>query len=318
MESTGGGTAILIVIAASLWLLYLVPVWRRRREYLATERNAIRLQQTLRIMAHTAEVPESVRAELTARDVAAQQRSLAARQRELAAIERAREAAAHRALRARLTESAPGLMAEVDAARLGQRRLRRSRAVTSLLTLLAIVGLALAVTTAAWAWAGFAAFVAVSGITLLTGLARAQRRRTAPVAGVAAREFVDVAPPVRRAATVARREWTPVPLPKPSYLSAPVVPAGAAAPALDHAAALATAAAQAERAQRAATAASLVAVSGSLPSHAVSLTTKGQPTQPNSRSASAESRFAGMGRVDDLPTHAPDLDEVLQRRRAAS
>ena len=56
METTSGGTAILIVIAAALWLLYLVPMWRRRREYLATERNAIRLQQTLRIMAHAAEV----------------------------------------------------------------------------------------------------------------------------------------------------------------------------------------------------------------------------------------------------------------------
>ena len=199
-----------------------------------------------------------MRAELTARDVAAQQRSLAARQRELAAIERARDAAAQRALRARLTESAPGLMAEMDAARLGQRRLRRSRAVTSLTTLLALIGIGVAVSLSAWAWAGFAAFVAISGGMLLTGLARAQRRRTAPVAGVAAPEFVDLAPPVRRAPAGARREWTPVPLPKPSYLSAPVVPAGAVAPALDHAAALAAAAAEAERAQRAALAAASV------------------------------------------------------------
>lgn len=292
MESMGGGTTILIVVAAGLWLLYLVPMWRRRSEYLATERNAVRLQQTLRIMAHTAEVPESVRAELSARDVAAQQRSLAARQREIDAIERAREVAAQRVLRARLTESAPGLMAEVDAARLGQRRLRRSRAITSLLTLLALGGIAIAVVSAAWAWAGFASFVAISGVTLLTGLARAQRRRTAPVAGVAAREFVDVAPPVRRMTSVVRREWTPVPLPKPSYLSAPVIPAGAAAPALDHAASLAAAAAQAERAQRALAAAS--------------------------NAAPVANRFAGMGRVDDLPVHAPDLDAVLQRRRAAS
>ena len=319
MESTGGGTAILIAIAASLWMLYLVPMWRRRREYLATERNAIRLQQTLRIMAHTAEVPESVRAELTARDVAAQQRSLAARQRELAAIERAREAAAQRALRARLTESAPGLMAEVDAARLGQRRLRRSRAATSLLTLLALAGIAGAVVAGAWAWAGFAAFVAVSGVTLLTGLARAQRRHTAPVAGVAAPQFVDVAEPAaRRAAPAPRREWTPVPLPKPSYLSAPVVPAGAVAPALDHAAALAEAAARAERAQRAAAAASvaIVAVDAYAATSVATSTTpqwkSGQPKRP------AANRFAGMGVVEGLPTHAPDLDEVLQRRRAAS
>ncbi len=309
MESTGGGTAILIVIAASLWMLYLVPMWRRRREYLATERNAIRLQQTLRIMAHAAEVPESVRAELTARDVAAQQRSLAARQRELAAIERAREAAAQRALRARLTESAPGLMAEMDAARLGQRRLRRSRALTSLTTLLALVGIVVALVVGAWAWAGFAAFVAISGGMLLTGLARAQRRRTAPVAGVAAPEFVDLAPPVRRAPAVARREWTPVPLPKPSYLSAPVVPAGAAAPALDHAAALAAAAAEAERAQRAAARAASTDVAA-----AASTTSEGKAAEA---ARPAASRFAGMGLVEGLPTRAPDLDEVLERRRAA-
>lgn len=308
MESTGGGTAILIAVAAALWMLYLVPMWRRRREYLATERNAIRLQQTLRIMAHTAEVPESVRAELTARDVAAQQRSLAARQRELAAIERAREAAAQRALRARLTESAPGLMAEVDAARLGQRRLRRSRAVTSLLTLLALIGVGVAVALAAWAWVGLAAFVAISGGTLLTGLARAHRRRTAPVAGVAAPQFVDLAAPARRAPAVARREWTPVPLPKPSYLSAPVVPTGAAAPALDHAAALAGAAAEAERAQRAA----------SLAASAADRAAAASEFTPADVNRLAASRFASMGLVEGLPTRAPDLDEVLERRRAAS
>lgn len=309
MEVTGGGTAILIAVAAAMWLLYLVPMWRRRAEYLATERNAIRLQQTLRIMAHSAEVPAEVRAELTARDVAAQQRSLAARQREELAIARAREAAAQRAVRMRLTESAPGLMAEVDAARLGQRRLRRSRAVTSLLTLLAFVGIGVAVAASAWAWAGFALFVAISGITLLSGLARAQRRRTAPVAGVAASQFVDLAPPVRRAPPVARREWTPVPLPKPSYLSAPVVPAGAVAPALDHAAALAAAAADAEQALRAAAAASV--------DRTVAPSTTTDADAPRVERPAA-SRFDRMGLVEQLPTRPPDLDEVLRRRRAAS
>ncbi|MDO9591181.1 MAG: hypothetical protein Q7J04_08580 [Microcella sp.] len=318
MVVTSGGTAILIAVAAGLWLLYLVPMWRRRTEYLATERNAIRLQQTLRIMAQTAEVPAEVRAELTARDVAAQQRSLAARQREEAAIARAREAAAQRALRARLAETAPGLVAEVDASRLGQRRLRRSRAVTSLLSLLSIVGIVVALVAGAWAWAGFAAFVTISGMALLTGLARAQRRRTEPVAGVAASQFVDLAPPVRRAPPVVRREWTPVPLPKPSYLSAPVIPAGAAAPALDHAAALAAAAAEAERAQRAASvAASVAAASGATDEHrrAASTTSEWKAEQPERPAAS---RFDRMGLVDQLPTRPPDLDEVLRRRRAAS
>jgi hypothetical protein len=81
-----------------------------------------------------------------------------------------------------------------------------------------------------------------------------------------------------------------------------MVPAGAVAPALDHAVALAAAAAQAERAQRVKTAASAEAEAENLPAVA----------------APAASRFAGMGRVYDLPTQAPDLDDVLQRRRAAS
>ena len=39
MDLTGGGTAIMLAIAAGLWFLYLVPTWVRRREYLAwTER----------------------------------------------------------------------------------------------------------------------------------------------------------------------------------------------------------------------------------------------------------------------------------------
>ncbi len=323
METSGGGTAILVALAAVLWIAYLVPVWRRRSEYLATERNAIRLQQTLRIMAHTAEVPEQVRAELHARDIAQHERSLAARQREEAAIARAREAAAQRALRQRLTESAPGLMAEVDAARLGQRRLRRSRALTSLVTLLAVVGAVIAVVAAAWAWLALAGFVAVSGGLLLRGLARASTRRSSATS-VAAPPFRDLAPsPVRGAARVAApsREWTPVPLPKPSYLSAPVVPAGAAAPALDHAAALAAAAAEAERAQRVAAARSDAAAAAregeSVPSRVAS-TTAEAPSTTAERPAASSSRFATMGVLDGLPTRAPNLDEVLERRRAAS
>ena len=64
MELTGLGGGIMLAIAAVLWLVYLLPTWLRRREYLATERNAVRLQQTIRVLAETAEVPAPVRAEL--------------------------------------------------------------------------------------------------------------------------------------------------------------------------------------------------------------------------------------------------------------
>src|SRR3954468_14800361 len=95
-ESAGGG--IVIALAAVLWLVYLMPTWLRRRQYLATERNAVRLQQTLRVLAETAEVPDEVRAEASARSVAGQQRALRRAAEEAEAAARARDAAAARAL----------------------------------------------------------------------------------------------------------------------------------------------------------------------------------------------------------------------------
>lgn len=75
----GGG--VVVAVAAALWLIYLVPTWLHRREYLATERNAVRLQQTLRILAETAETPREVHLEATAREVARQRKALKAAQR---------------------------------------------------------------------------------------------------------------------------------------------------------------------------------------------------------------------------------------------
>src|SRR5690606_41774453 len=60
MGIDGIGSSVVIAFAALLWFIYLVPTWLRRREYLSTERNAVRLQQTLRIMAETAQVPDAV------------------------------------------------------------------------------------------------------------------------------------------------------------------------------------------------------------------------------------------------------------------
>ncbi|RZS64041.1 hypothetical protein EV187_2415 [Agromyces ramosus] len=93
MDVIGGG--VLVAAAAALWIAYLLPSWLRRRQYLDTERNAVRLQQTLRILAETAETPEAVRVEATAREVASQQRIL--HEHELAA-RLAAEAAEHLAI----------------------------------------------------------------------------------------------------------------------------------------------------------------------------------------------------------------------------
>ncbi|MEO8908412.1 MAG: hypothetical protein ABI310_10130 [Microbacteriaceae bacterium] len=92
---------IVVVLAAALWLAYLLPTWLRRREFQATERNAVRLQQTLRILAETSEVPEEVRVEATAREVAVQQRIL-----------RKAEARTHAELQARAAREATRRHAE--------------------------------------------------------------------------------------------------------------------------------------------------------------------------------------------------------------
>ena len=66
MGLEGVGSSVVIALAAILWLVYLIPTWFRRREYLSTERNALRLQQTMRILAETAETPEPARVEISA------------------------------------------------------------------------------------------------------------------------------------------------------------------------------------------------------------------------------------------------------------
>src|SRR4051812_48646950 len=87
-DALSGG--VMVAVAAALWIAYLLPSWLHRRQYIATERNAVRLQQTLRILAETAETPEQVRLETTARAAASQERVL----RERESAERARLKAA--------------------------------------------------------------------------------------------------------------------------------------------------------------------------------------------------------------------------------
>jgi hypothetical protein len=86
----GGG--VIVLVAALLWLVYLLPSWHSRRQFDAAERNAVRLNQALRVLAETSETPDEVRLELNARTALAQQR-LARRalaEREQGALEQAR------------------------------------------------------------------------------------------------------------------------------------------------------------------------------------------------------------------------------------
>jgi hypothetical protein len=86
----GGG--VIVLVAVLLWLVYLLPSWHSRRQFDAAERNAVRLNQALRVLAETSETPEEVHLELNARTAMAQQklarRALA--EREQTALEHAR------------------------------------------------------------------------------------------------------------------------------------------------------------------------------------------------------------------------------------
>jgi len=272
MELTGVGGGLMLAIAATLWLVYLVPNWFKRREYLATERNAVRLQQTIRVLAETAEVPPAVRAEAAARQLALQQRA-EYRQGPVAV--------------GRPVQRAQPSASQVAAA---SRRVRRTRAMTTFVLLVSIVTAIAQVVAQSWVMLAISVAAAIGSLALLGRAAEVSRARTAPVAARPARR-TSLGP---AAAKVVQREaqWTPVPVPKPMYLSRSVVEAAAAVE--DPSFELKLAAVAAERALR----------------------NVEREATPLRAAAASSSPFASMGIVDDSTTSTPDLDAVLARRRA--
>lgn len=232
--SWGGG--IVLGLVAVLWLVYLIPSWAKRQQYLATERNAVRLQQTLRILAQTAELPEEVRVEANAKSVASAQKILRSEEAKREAIRRAHEAARQRAITRELAATAPALRAADSEPALAARRLRRTRLVSTLVLLLGVVAVVAGLAGVGWPIAVAGAVAVVGSIAVLSQLAAvsAARARRAPVSVVAdvapeAQAFQDFAPRqtavdeggqdhARSASESSRRQWTPVAMPRPLYL----------------------------------------------------------------------------------------------------
>jgi hypothetical protein len=267
MDLTGGGTAIMLAIAAGLWFLYLVPTWVRRREYLATERTATRLQQTMRVLAETAEVPESVRVAATAREAAKAERALRAQQKRVDAVVNSAES-------------------------LRRQRIRRTRRLASLLmvaaTVLGLVQIWLMATTGVTmgSWLVLTGTLAGGGVAIAVQRRldqQAMPRRNAPAratrSGIPA-ELLEGVP----ARPVAPAPWTPVAVPAPLYRSKPapqrLTPA---VPVLEDIRPAATV----------------------------------TPLRSDPPAVARKSGFAAMGIVDPADSAAPDLDEVLRRRRTA-
>lgn len=273
MELTGVGGGLMLAIAAALWLVYLVPNWFKRREYLATERNAVRLQQTIRVLAETAEVPAAVRAEAAARQVALQQRA-EYRQGPVAV--------------GRPVQKVAPSAAQVAAA---GRRMRRTRAATTLVLIASSVTAIVQVVAQSWVMLAVSGAAVIGSLALLGRIAEVSRARTAPAVARPARR-TSLGPAEAKAVQRKSTEWTPVPVPQPMYLSRSTVEAAAAVE--DPAFELKLAAVAAERALRNAEA----------------------EATPLRVAAASGSPFASMGIVDDAATGAPDLDAVLARRRA--
>jgi hypothetical protein len=308
----GGG--VIVLVAVALWMLYLLPSWHSRHQYNAAERNAVRLNQALRVLAETSETPDEVRLELNARTAMAQQRlarrSLAEReQAELAQARAEREAARAQAAADReRAERAAAASRALPAAR--RARVRRRVRLTA--TTLVVLGLAaagggvwmlLTSGTQALLWSGGG--VVLAGTVVLHRMSRVAARAgvtaAVPVARVA--EVQDVALPVSSPPAT----WQPRSLPRPLASSA----GSRAAAVLDAAAArqaLRDAALEEAKRDRAAKAAP--------PSIAAARAEREAEREVDQRPVAERSPFAAMGYVDDAEIEA-HVRQLLTQRRAA-
>lgn len=94
----GGASSLVLLLAVGLWIAYVIPSLVRRQNYLATERNAVRLQQALRALAETAQAPSELHVETSARGVAEQRRRVKRAERAAREAQRERIAVAERTL----------------------------------------------------------------------------------------------------------------------------------------------------------------------------------------------------------------------------
>lgn len=201
----GGG--VILLVAVALWLVYLVPTWHSRHQYYAAERNAVRLNQAIRVLAETSETPGEVRLELNAR-TALQQQRLARR------LQAEHQSAELEELREQVAQARSAPLARRARAR------RRARLVATSLLLVGLSGTGFGIWQVVqggaqtFLWAG-ATSVGLSLIVL---------QRMAHVAARAALADSAAVQPaaVRREATVQdlapalpQRQWTPRTLPQP-------------------------------------------------------------------------------------------------------
>lgn len=202
----GGG--LVFAIAAVLWVAYLVPSWLRRRNFMATQANTVRLQQTIRILSEQEDAPETIRAEVSGRGVHEQHKAL-----------REAEAKARAAVEAHIRAEAAAAADPRKLAIVAAHRRRTQRLVASVVLLISVLTTIAGITLLGYTGTSAMIFAGAGGIVIALVALRvlASRPRVhavvAPTAGNQ-QAFIDRAP-VAQAPT---REWTPQALPRPLHL----------------------------------------------------------------------------------------------------
>ncbi|MDF9809682.1 hypothetical protein M2116_000626 [Aurantimicrobium minutum] len=294
----GGG--IVFAIAAALWVVYLIPTYLRRRNFDATERNAVRMQQTIRALAETTDVPEEIRVEASARAVIEQKRVL--RQAEAAA-------------RAQVRQATGRAVGYDEAAVTAARRARRNRLASAVFLLATILGVAAGIVLLAngGSWETLAISCIAFAIALVVQEVVVSVSAPAEVAPANTDRFAsEIFDQGYFKAAPASRAWTPTALPRPLHLSEGTL-----------AQAVVQSQLAADRMRQNAQESALVermsmdqAGLENLRRGAAVNTVPATPVQaPVADSVTA--RLAGMGVVAETESAQLDLDAVLRRRRAS-
>jgi hypothetical protein len=221
----GGG--VIALVAVLLWLVYLLPSMHSRYRYDAAERNAVRLNQALRVLAETSETPGEVHLELSARTALAQQKLAkqvqeARHEAELAQARSELERARIEQLRATESERAARMAARRSPE---ARRTRARRRARLTVTITAIIALGLAawgawevVTTGAQLALWSSVVVALACMTVRARMVRVEARAGhEQVADAAPAPAVMETPAPEAIDELAEQSpgWTPRQLPRP-------------------------------------------------------------------------------------------------------
>jgi len=219
----GGG--LVFGVAAVLWVAYLIPSWMRRRNFIAAESNAVRMQQTIRALVETQDAPTEVDAELSSRGLHAQRRKLHEAEAAARAKLRAAQKAAHE-------KPARAAMSPEQAYALSAHRRRTLRIATFIFFLLALMATAAGV--ALVMYTGMPALIFIGAGALAAALLTF---RVLASAGRRAQEQLRHTPRVVSETRVSEpssaavsqpnpRAWSPTQLPEAMHLKPGSVAAG--------------------------------------------------------------------------------------------